>query len=77
MQPQALKHLEGPATRVMVVDGSKLVRKLIGDMLLAETPGARIISCGDLAEARAALAADPAILAAHLGAVGSGRTAAG
>ena len=34
MQPQALKHLEGPATRVMVVDGSKLVRKLIALSLI-------------------------------------------
>lgn len=51
-----IRHVITDAPRVMVVDGSRLVRKLIGDMLLAETPGARIISCGDLAEARAALA---------------------
>ncbi|MEL5937809.1 response regulator, partial [Stenotrophomonas maltophilia] len=33
MQPQALKHLEGPATRVRVVDVSKLVRKQIAEVL--------------------------------------------
>lgn len=50
-----IRHVISDAPRVMVVDGSKLVRKLIGDLLLAETPGARIVSCNDLAEARAVL----------------------
>lgn len=32
MRPQVLKHLVDDAPRVMVVDGSKLVRKLIADV---------------------------------------------
>src|SRR3546814_17427770 len=47
------------APRVMVVDGSRLVRKLISDVLQKEVPGARIVACGGLAEARAALEAEP------------------
>lgn len=50
-----IRHVISDAPRIMVVDGSRLVRKLIGDLLLAETPGAQIVSCADLAEARAAL----------------------
>jgi hypothetical protein len=36
----------------MVVDGSKLVRKLIGDVLLRELPGTEVIGCASIAEAR-------------------------
>lgn len=43
----------------MVVDGSKLVRKLIGDVLARELPGVQLVTCGSIAEARAALAAGP------------------
>ena len=35
-----LRHLVSDAPRVMVVDGSKLVRKLIGDVLLTPVTGA-------------------------------------
>lgn len=45
--------------RILVVDGSKLVRKLIGDVLRNELPGVEVVACADLAEARAALAAAP------------------
>jgi CheY-like chemotaxis protein len=51
-----LRHLVSDAPRVMVVDGSKLVRKLIGDVLARELPGAEVIACDGLASARAALA---------------------
>lgn len=51
-----LRHLVSDAPRVMVVDGSKLVRKLIGDVLTRELPGAEVIACDGLASARAALA---------------------
>ncbi len=54
-----LRHVVSDAPRVMVVDGSRLVRKLIGDVLQRELPGARIVACEGLAEARAALAAEP------------------
>lgn len=53
---QQLRHLINDAPRVMVVDGSKLVRKLIGDVLKRELPGVQIVACASIAEARAALA---------------------
>ncbi len=59
MQPQALKHLEGPATRVMVVDGSKLVRKLIADVLKRDLPGVEVIGCDSIEDAQQALAQGP------------------
>ncbi len=51
-----LRHVVSDAPRVMVVDGSKLVRRLISDTLLKELPNADVVGCGGLAEARAALA---------------------
>ncbi len=54
---QDLRHVVSDAPRVMVVDGSKLVRKLIGDTLLREVPNTNVIGCAGLEEARAALAA--------------------
>jgi CheY-like chemotaxis protein len=54
-----LRHLVSDAPRVMVVDGSKLVRKLIGDVLAKELPGVEVVACAGLAEARAALEAGP------------------
>lgn len=52
---QDLRHLASAAPRIMVVDGSKLVRKLIGDVLSRELPDAVVVPCADIAEARAAL----------------------
>ena len=54
-----LRHVVSDARRVMVVDGSRLVRKLIGDMLQRELAGAQVVSCDGLASARAALAEAP------------------
>lgn len=54
-----LRHVVTDAPRVMVVDGSRLVRKLIGDVLQRQLPGARVIGCDGLESARAALAAEP------------------
>lgn len=54
-----LRHVVTDSPRVMVVDGSRLVRKLIGDMLVREVPGVRVIACAGLAEARDALAGGP------------------
>lgn len=51
-----LRHLVSDAPRVMVVDGSKLVRKLIGDVLRKELPNADIVACEGIGAARAALA---------------------
>jgi DNA-binding response OmpR family regulator len=54
-----LRHVVTDAPRVMVVDGSRLVRKLIADVLQRQLPGARVIACEGLESARAALAAEP------------------
>lgn len=62
MRPQALKHLADDAPRVMVVDGSKLVRKLIADVLQRELPAVDVVGCASIAEARAALDAGPVSL---------------
>ena len=62
MRPQALKHLVDNAPRVMVVDGSRLVRKLIADVLQRELPAVEVVGCASIAEARAALDAGPVSL---------------
>lgn len=59
MRPQALKHLADDAPRVMVVDGSKLVRKLIADVLQRELPAVDVVGCASIEEARQALEAGP------------------
>jgi CheY-like chemotaxis protein len=56
---QDLRHLISDAPRVMVVDGSKLVRKLIGDVLVKELPNVEVVGCANLAEAQAALDTGP------------------
>lgn len=53
---QDMRHVMGDAPRVMVADGSRLVRKLIGDVLVRELPGVEVIPCAGLAEARKVLA---------------------
>ena len=55
MSSHDLRHVSSDAPRVMVVDGSKLVRKLIGDVLVRELPHVEVIACAGLAEAQAAL----------------------
>ncbi|ATS22698.1 histidine kinase [Xanthomonas phaseoli pv. phaseoli] len=57
MHPPDLKHLISDAPRVMVVDGSKLVRKLIADVLKRDLPNVQVIGCSNIAEARQALEA--------------------
>ena len=51
-----LSHVVSDAPRVMVVDGSRLVRKLIADVLERELGNASVVSCASIAEARRALA---------------------
>ncbi len=51
-----LRHVVSDAPRVMVVDGSKLVRKLIGDVLAKELPNATVFGCDSVASARTQLA---------------------
>ena len=59
MAAHDLSHLVSQTPRVMVVDGSKLVRKLIRDVLLRELPDADVVECTGVADAAAALAAAP------------------
>ena len=44
-------HLPTTAPRVMVVDGSRVVRRMIEQLLLKEVPGVRVAACGTGSEA--------------------------
>lgn len=59
MPAHDVRHLITDTPRVMVVDGSKMVRRLIGDMLQRDLPGVEVIGCAGVAEAKAALAEGP------------------
>lgn len=59
MAAREIKYLISETPRVMVADGSKLVRKLIADVLERELPGVQVVGCSSIAEARAALADGP------------------
>ncbi|GAA3914187.1 response regulator [Luteimonas lutimaris] len=52
-----LRHVASDAPRIMVVDGSKLVRRLIGDVLRKELAHVDVVGCSGLAEAGQALQA--------------------
>ncbi|QOW22225.1 response regulator [Lysobacter avium] len=54
-----LRHMAGTAPRVMVVDGSRVVRRMIGDVLSRELPDVRVVPCAGIAEASRALAEGP------------------
>lgn len=49
------RHVTTDNPRVMVVDGSNLVRKLISKLLVHDLPGVQVIACADGAEAKQAL----------------------
>lgn len=59
MPVQDLRHVVSASPRIMVVDGSKLVRRLIGDVLRQALSDVEIVECGGLGEARDALAQAP------------------
>lgn len=59
MPVQDLRHVVSASPRIMVVDGSKLVRRLIGDVLRQALSDVEIVECGGLDEARDALAQAP------------------
>jgi len=59
MPVQDFRHVVSASPRIMVVDGSKLVRRLIGDVLRQALADVEIVECGGLDEARAALAQAP------------------
>ena len=49
------RHVTSDTPRVMVVDGSKVVRMLIGQVLTKDVPGVTVIACETGAEAKQAL----------------------
>jgi CheY-like chemotaxis protein len=51
------RHIASEEPRVLVVDGSRVVRQLIERVLKAELPGSIVVGCGTGEEARAALEA--------------------
>lgn len=55
MNPPASSPIDADTPRVMVVDGSRLVRRLVEQVLRAELPELHIVGCGSGAEAKAAL----------------------
>ena len=57
--PHSLRHVASDSPRIMVVDGSRLVRRLIGDVLRAGLPNVEVVECEGLAEAQQALEAAP------------------
>ncbi|MDO5504918.1 MAG: response regulator [Pseudoxanthomonas suwonensis] len=63
MSTHELRHIVEPAPRILVVDGSRLVRRLVGDVLKNELPEAELEACAGLDEARAALDRGPVALA--------------
>jgi len=52
MEGHVTQHIGGDRPRVMVVDGSKVVRKLIEQLLRADLPGVEVLSCATAEEAR-------------------------
>lgn len=52
MRAQELRHLISETPRVLVVDGSKMVCKMIADVLKRDLPGVEVIGCDSVAEAR-------------------------
>ncbi len=55
MNAEITRHVSTDNPRIMVVDGSALVRKLISKLLVADLPGVEVIACASGAEAKQAL----------------------
>ena len=55
MSAEITRHVSTDSPRVMVVDGSALVRKLIAKLLVQDLPGVEVIACANGAEAKQAL----------------------
>ena len=52
MEAVLTRHITSETPRVMVVDGSKVVRRLIEQLLKADLPGVTVLSCESGAEAK-------------------------
>ena len=59
MGGSGVRNLENENPRVMVVDGSKVTRRMIEGVLRKELPGVEFIGCETGAEAQAALLSSP------------------
>ena len=57
MEAALTRHIASETPRVMVVDGSKVVRRLIEQLLKADLPGVTVLSCETGAEAKKQLEA--------------------
>jgi CheY-like chemotaxis protein len=57
MEISVTRHISSDTPRVMVVDGSKVVRKIIDQLLHHDLPGVTVLSCSTGEEAKAHLAA--------------------
>lgn len=55
MSASSFRHIDTQAPRIMVVDGSKLARKMIEQLLRAELPGLEFIGCESGKQAKDAL----------------------
>lgn len=56
MNTPIARHITSETPRIMVVDGSKVVRRMIEQLLLKEVPGVTVLSCETGEEAKAVLA---------------------
>ncbi|MEO7012936.1 MAG: response regulator, partial [Dokdonella sp.] len=56
-KPALTRHLSSDEPRVLVVDGSRVVRRLIEQMLKSNLPGVIVLACETGAEAMAQLSA--------------------
>ncbi len=59
MEAKPLTYIASEQPRVMVVDGSKVVRRLLEQLLRADLAGVSVVACATGAEAMHALAAGP------------------
>lgn len=59
MSSPGFRHLLSESPRIMVVDGSRLTRTLIGQMLRQALPQAEVVACASGAEAQTALREGP------------------
>jgi len=55
--PPITRHITSETPRIMVVDGSKVVRRLIEQLLIKDVPGVTVLSCESAAEAKVVLQA--------------------
>lgn len=56
METSVTRHITSDNPRVMVVDGSKVVRKIIDQLLHQDLPGVTVLACSTAEEAKAHLA---------------------